>query len=281
MALHVGPVALLQVAEDDPFFGLYELGWALEVPIAVVGTAASLFLLRRAFPFSTHRLFAAAPNPGLGLVRVSILFALAWFGVVLATGAASDIVGFYEWMYWALALVVLLGFAFLFPLLGMLHVADVIERGNLAAGLVFSGFVLGTAFAFGGALTGEGPGWWVVMAFFLLAYVELRANMGLVSRLAGHLKEEARLERDASAGLLLGAVATASGLVSGRAAAGDFHGWEHDLPDYLRRLWPLIPIAVVGAFAGTSGRWSQRKLRIRAAASAAMVLGGLAYYFLT
>lgn len=71
------------------------------------------------------------------------------------------------------------------PILDLYHPADVVERGNLAAGLVYAGFVLGTTFAFGGALTGEGPGWWVVVVSFLLAYFELRAIMALVSRLSG------------------------------------------------------------------------------------------------
>lgn len=258
--------------------GLYAVGWGLE-PVVAFG---ALFLaargLWRHFPLGLHRLYGVTPNPGLGIVRAAFLFTLVWLWLVLQTGAASDIVGFYTWMYVALGLAVLFLAGFTPPVMGLYYPADVIERGNLAAGLVYGGFVLGTAFAFGGALTGEGPGWWVVVAFFALAYFELRANMSLVSRLSGSLKDDVRLERDASAGLLLGGVAVASGLVSGAAAAGDFRGWGADLPDYLAKLWPLLAVAAIGAGAGAYTRFRDDRLRVRGAIVAAMVALALAYY---
>lgn len=264
----------------DPYAGMYELGWMLETPIFIVCFILVLLGLWRSAPLSLHRMFAHQPNPGIGVARASMLFAAFWFWFVLQTGAASDIVGFYTLMYALMALAVLLYAGFRFPIVGVYYPADVLERGNLAAGLTLAGFALGTAFAFGGALTGEGPGWWVVVVFFFLAYWELRGNMTLVARL-GSLDEEMRLERDVSAGALLGAIGLASGLVSGRAAAGDFHGWGADLPDYARRLWPLLVIALVGALAGAWSRFSERKAQVRLATGGALVLGGFLYYFLT
>lgn len=271
---------LAQVVEDDAWSGLYAMGWGLEPVVFWSSLLFALIGLYRVFPFRLHRLFAMQPNPGLGLTRATILFSAFWFWFVLQTGAASDIVGYYTLLYALLALAVLLWAGFRFPILGVYHPADVLERGNLAAALTLSGSALGTAFAFGGALTGEGPGWWVVAVFFLGAYFELRGNMALVGKLGG-VDDEMRLERDVSAGLLLGAVAVASGLVSGRAAAGDFTGWERDLPDYVGRLWPLIVIALVGVGAGAYTRHHEHKMRLRILASALLVLGGLLYYFLT
>lgn len=269
---------LAQVDPDDPWVDAYELGWSAEVPVLFFASVVALYGAYRFFPLATHKLLVASPNPGLGIVRASLAFALAWFWLVLQTGAARDIVGFYTWLYVALSIALLFLGGFLRPVLDLYFPADVVERGNLAAGLVYAGFVLGTAFAFGGALTGEGPGWWVVVVFFLLAYFELRANMALVSRLSGRLKEDVRLERDASAGLLLGAVATASGLVSGAAAAGDFLGWGHGLPDYLGKLWPLLLVAGGGTLAGLYTRDREDKLHRRAYAAGALVLAALAYY---
>lgn len=271
---------LAQVSSSDPWLGLYEFGWALEPFVLFLALIMAIVGFALAFPLRLHRMFATQPNPGSGLARASMLFAAFWFWLVLQTGAASDIVGFYTGLYALLALAVLLWAGFRAPILRVYHMSDVLERGNLAAALAISGFALGTAFAFGGALTGEGPGWWVVVVFFVGAYVELRGNMALVAKLGG-VDEEMRVERDVSAGLLLGAVAVASGLVSGRAAAGDFTGWERDIPDYIRRLWPLVPIAIVGVGLGALTRHHAQKARLRAIGSAALVLGGFLYYFLT
>lgn len=274
----MGTLFLAQVDPSDGWSWAYEVGWAMEIPLFIVSGLLALWGFWRYFPLSTHRLLVARPNPGLGIVRASLAFAFLWCFLVLQTGAATDIVGFYTWLYVAFSLAVLYLGGFAWPVLLLYHPADVVERGNLAAGLVYGGFVLGTAFAFGGALTGDGPGWWVVLVFFLLAYFELRANLSLVSRISGGLRDDVRLERDASAGLLLGAVATASGLVAGAAAAGDFLGWEHGLPDYLRKIWPLLLVAGGGALAGLYSRHAERKLAIRAWASAALVAAALAYY---
>ncbi|GEM_PF-2654213 len=252
----------------------------MEVPLFVLSALVTLWGLWRVFPFSTNAFFLRNHNPGVGVVRASVLFALLWFWFVLQTGAASDIVGFYTWMYVFLALAILLVAGLRVPMLGMFYPADVVERGNLAAGIAMGGFALGTAFAFGGALTGEGPGWWVVVAFFFLAYWELRGSMALVGRL-GQLKDDVRLERDVSAAILLAGVAISAGLVAGRAAAGDFTGWERDLPDYLRRVAPIVAIAPVAALAGAYSRFHPRKDAIRLAAAALLVAGGLLYYFLT
>lgn len=271
---------LAQTSAEDPYSGLYEMGWSMEPIVAIVAVALSLIALPRVLALTTHRLFAHQPNPGIGVARAVVVFAPAWFWLVLQTGAASDIVGYYTILYAFFALAVLLWAGFRAPILGVYYPADVVERGNLAAALAIGGFAFGTAFAFGGALTGEGPGWWVVAVFFVLAYFELRANMAAVAKF-GKIDEEMRLDRDVSAGLLLGAVAVASGLVSGRAAAGDFTGWGNDLPDYGKRLWPLVVIALIGIFAGASTRHSERKMLFRGVVGSALVVAGFAYYFLT
>lgn len=273
--------ALAQVDHGDPFYGGYVAGWILE-PIVLIASVILAFIgiFRVLRPFRPP-VFTRSPNPGFGLVRASVLFAAPWFWWVLAREAASDVLGFYVFFYAIMAYAALLVGGFLVPILGLYHPADVAERGNLAAGLVLTGFALGTAFAFGGALTGEGPGWWVVVVFFMLAYLELRASLAAVARVGGGLDDDVRLDRDVSAGLLLGAVALSAGIVSGRAAAGDFLGWEHALRDYGMRLWPLLVIGTVGALGAMYTRNHPNKLGARAAVAGVLVLGATLVYAFT
>lgn len=285
-----------------------ELVWGLETPIMLASVTLVAWGVWRFLPIARNRLLIARPNPGLGLLRAAIVSSGAWFTIVLTVFSDENIVGKYVVLYAALAYACLLWGGLWRPVLGIWAPADVVERGNLAAALVLTGFLLGTMFAFGGALTGEDAscrgerasrpicqeirefspgetygtgGWHVVLVFFLLAYFELRANMRLVDRLGGGLAQQARLDRDASAGLLLGAVALSSGLISGRAAAGDFEGWGPAFADYGRRLWPILIIPVAGALTGFLTTDRRRPMLWRALVSAILVAGSAAIYAFT
>lgn len=284
--------------------GMY-LVWGLETPLLLAGLALSALGLWRFLPAARNRLLIARPNPGLGILRAAIVLSGAWFTVVLTAFSDENVVGKYVALYAGLAYTCLLWGGLWRPVLGVWAPADVVERGNLAAALVLAGFLLGTMFAFGGALTGEDTscrgdnagraacleiqsmdpgatygtgGWHVVLAFFLLAYFELRANMALVSRLGGGLAEQARLDRDPSAGLLLGAVAVASGLVSGRAAAGDFAGWGPAFADYAHRLWPILVVPFVGTLVGFLTTDRPHRLLWRGLTALALVAAAGAWY---
>lgn len=287
--------------------GMY-LVWGLETPLIFVSLVLVAVGVWRFLPVARNRLLIARPNPGLGLTRATIVLAAVWFTIVLTAFSDENIVGKYVVLYAGFAYACLLWGGLWRPVLGVWGNADVVERGNLAAALVLSGFLLGTMFAFGGALTGEDTscrgdngdrpvcqeiqsldpsatygtgGWHVVLVFFLLAYFELRANMALVSRLGGGLAEQARLDRDPSAGVLLGAVAVASGLVSGRAAAGDFDGWGPAFADYADRIWPILAVPAVGALVGFLTTDRPRPLLWRGLTAIALVAGAGAWYVLS
>lgn len=287
---------------------MYELVWGLEAPLAIAGAVMATVGFVRFFPLGRNKVFTFSANPGLGLVRIALVLSGLWFWFVLATAADGEIVGFYTFLYVALAAACLLWGSLWRPILGVWLPSDIVERGNLAAALILLGFVLGTAFAFGGALTGEDAsclgeraqrdicqdfreiepgstfgtgGWHVVLGFFLLAYVELRANVALVDRLGGGLARQARLDRDASAGLLLGAVALSSGLISGRAAAGDYVGWVPAMQDYWSRLWPLLVVPAVAALVGFLTTDRRHAMAVRATTAAVLVAGAAAIYAFT
>ncbi|MEK6975442.1 MAG: hypothetical protein AABY18_03770 [Candidatus Thermoplasmatota archaeon] len=282
--------------------------WGMETPLLLVSLALAALGLWRFFPAARNRLVIARPNPGLGLTRFVLVLAAAWFTVVLTAFSDENIVGKYVVLYAALAFTCLMWGAFWRPVLGIWSNADVVERGNLAAALVIAGFALGTMFAFGGALTGEDAscrgefaardvcqqirsfspgetygtgGWHVVLVFFLLAYLELRANMALVSRLGGGLADQARLDRDPSAGALLAAVAIASGLISGRAAAGDFAGWGPAFADYGSRIWPILLVPAVAALVGFLTTDRARGPLVRGITAVLLVAGAGAVYIFT
>ena len=288
--------------------GGYELVWGMEHPLAWIAGALAFIGLWRFFPLARNRAFAIEANPGLGLLRAAVLLSGLWFWFILASAADSGIVGFYTGLYVALAYTCLLWGGLWRPILGVWLPADVVERGNLAAALVLAGFVLGTMFAFGGALSGDDVscapprdatefcqtvrgfspgetwgqgGWHVVLVFFLLAYFELRTTITMVDRIGGGLSQQARVERDWSAGLLLGAVAVSSGLVSGRAAAGDFLGWSDAIQDYLHRLWPLLVIPFVACLVGFLTTDRPGRHAIRSLTGAVLVAGAAAWYALT
>jgi hypothetical protein len=225
--------------------------------------------------------FASRANPGLGFIRLVIILSALWFWAILSWQAASDIVGYYTGLYVFLAYATLLWFGLGVGTLGILYSADVIERRNLAAAIVLAGYATGTALAYGGALTGEGPGWFVVVVFFLLAYIELRASLSFVDRLSGRLAHAVRTERDLSAAILLAGVAIAAGCIAGRAAAGDFMGWEHAMKDYLARLAWLPAVPVVGALVGYFTRDMARPLPVRGVASALLVVAAASYAVLS
>jgi hypothetical protein len=298
-------VAFLPAVVD---LGGYEFVWGMEHPLAWIAGALAFIGFWKFFPLGKNRAFAIEANPGLGLLRAAVLLSALWFWFILATAADSGIAGFYTGLYVALAYACLLWGGLWRPILGVWLPSDVVERGNLAAALVLVGFVLGTMFAFGGALSGDDTscagaraasefcltvrsfspgetwgrgGWHVVLVFFLLAYFELRTSVTMVDRIGGGLSEQARVGRDWSAGLLLGAVAVSSGLVSGRAAAGDFTGWGDALRDYLHRLWPLLAIPFVACLVGFLTTDRPGRHAARGITSAALVAGAAAWYALT
>lgn len=289
-----------------------EAVWGLEGPLSFILGILAVVAFVRFFPFGKNRAYAFEANPGLGLLRLGLVFAGLWFWWVLAHAADGQILGFYTYLYVALGAACLLWGSLWRPILGVDLQGDVVERGNLAAGIVLFGFVLGTAFAFGGALSGSdtscaGPrmaggycqaiiettrdeyapgtvgygGWHVVVVFFLLAYLELRTTFTMVDRIGGGLSRQARSDREGSAGLLLAGTAIACGLVSGRAAAGDFEGWGAALADYYHRLWPLLLIPFVACAAGfvTNGKPSRHAIRTLTAVG--LVAAGAAWYILT
>ncbi len=125
------------------------------------------------------------------------------------------------------------------PYFGLSSRDDVVERKNPAAAHAIGGALLGITLCFAGGNIGNGPGWWVVVfsatlstgAFFLL--------WALLDRFTG-LSDAVTVERDPASGLRLGGYFLASGLILGRAVAGDWVSMEETVIDFGKVAWPVL-----------------------------------------
>jgi hypothetical protein len=74
------------------------------------------------------------------------------------------------------------------------------------------------------------------------------AGLALVWYLVGRLSRITDLitiDRDRSAGIRLGALLTASGLLLGRAVAGDWISAAATVSDFVAAGWPVLPLALM------------------------------------
>jgi uncharacterized membrane protein YjfL (UPF0719 family) len=170
------------------------------------------------------------------LLRLSPLLAAVLLWQVLVHWASADVVGAYRWLYLTFgAAWVGVGLAWL-PWLGLSARDDVVERGNTAAGWAVAGALLGLTACFAGANIGNGPGWWVVLFTGGLATATWFGSWLALEFLA-QPSESISIERDVASGLRLGALLLASGLILGRAAAGDWHSASETVRDFVQVGW--------------------------------------------
>jgi hypothetical protein len=122
---------------------------------------------------------------------------------------------------------------------------DVIEMRNPAAALAWCGALMGHMLAFAGANIGDGPGWWVVLFTALLANGTVFIAWTAFETMT-HAADEITIERSSGAGLRLGGLLLATGLIAGRAAAGNWISADDTFGDFVRAAWPVAPL-VMGA----------------------------------
>jgi hypothetical protein len=209
---------------DDEVFVLF-VGIALAVAGVALHSTSAL-----------HPLFFRG-NPAPGIVRASLLLAMAWISFVLWRFADPSVTGIYVLFY------LVLGFAAVkmggqsMALVWVSTKRDVAERQNVAAAILVAGFVVATGLIFGGSLWGEADpvgddegGWWIPVTFFLLGWAVLLLAFALYRRrepapLARRVRQERRVDdaRAAAAFLISAAVPLTE------AVAGDFWGWRHGL----------------------------------------------------
>jgi hypothetical protein len=199
--------------------------------------------------------FAVVLQPGRLTARTGIrtallvcpLAAMALLFTDLTTLAAPDVRGvpLYESLYMLFGAGWVGLFAFLARRAGIDLRDDALERRNAAATWALSGGVVGLTLCFAGSNIGAGPGWWVVLFCAAVSTASLVLVWWGLHLMAG-TPEVITVGREISAGVRVAGLLVATGLVFGRAAAGDWQGWVQALVSYGAVAWMGAALAVVG-----------------------------------
>lgn len=168
--------------------------------------------------------------------------------VVLKTLASFDVVDApeYQFMYGVLGLAWLrIGERF-FAFAGLSVRDDLVERRNAAAIPAAAGAFLGLTCCYAGGNIGDGPGWWVVVFSAGAASAVLFIAWLLLAQFSP-VMDAITIDRDPASGIRLGAFLAGTGLLLGRAAAGDWYSVGDTIGDIASAIPALGVMVVVAA----------------------------------
>jgi hypothetical protein len=182
---------------------------------------------------------------------VSVWLGFLFAAVTIVKFSASDIVtnNLYIVFYLIMAYAVIKGAGQLDPVYRISYRVDVLERRNSAAGFYLGARTLAIALIFAGSIIGEGPGFYVVLAFFAAGWLTLEITVFLLCRMR-HWNLRRLVGRDSNwASMSLIASWYFSGaLVLRWACGGDFQGWEIAFRDFATKASPLFILFVFFLF---------------------------------
>ena len=180
-----------------------------------------------------HNAFARA---ALGLMPV---FSLAIILYALVSLASFDVVGGWVIFY------ALLGFAWLyfgmflmFFFFDLSWIDDALNMSNPAAALAVLGGGLGVTLIYAGANVGDGPGWWCVVLAGGLGTAAWAA-LGVIANAIAKVFGRITTNRDVLCGARTGAYLLSSGIVLGRAVAGDWTSFSKTIAEFGDG-WPVL-----------------------------------------
>ena len=172
--------------------------------------------------------------------------ALVIFIFTLTTLASFDVVGSSVYIFFY----VVLGFAWMY--LGVCLITiffdvswedDILNSNNQSALFTFTGGFLGVAVIYSAANIGDGPGWWcVIFAGGLGTFAWVL--FALLLNGAANVFERVTIDRDISCGVRSGCFLLASGILLGRASAGDWTSASMTVIEFLDG-WPVLPLAAM------------------------------------
>lgn len=145
---------------------------------------------------------------------------------------------------------IFLGFAWIFIGLKIIFfffdlswIDDALENKNKAALFAISGAFLGLTIIYSGANVGDGPGWWCVIfagGLGLISWILL----GLLMNKFTGVFERISVERNIFCGVRFGFYLTASGIILGRASAGDWTSFSMTIVEFLVG-WPVLLLTLL------------------------------------
>jgi hypothetical protein len=218
---------------------------------------------------------------GKGVLIALPLAALTLFIYTLATLASFDVTDNvvyimfyiflgYAWQYAGIQVMV--------ALFDLSMIDDVLGANNSAALAAFAGGYLGLAVIYSAANIGDGPGWWCVVFAGGLGLAAWAGLALIVNRFA-HVFERITVERDISCGVRTGCYLLASGIILGRASAGDWTSAAMTVIEFLDG-WPVLPLTICTiASEGIFIRSAKEHNTIGGSIAGAVVFGILLIFF--
>lgn len=153
----------------------------------------------------------------------------------------------------------LLACIYFFKWLGISIRDDIVERGNIGALVALCAATIALAMLYVGGSVGEGPDYsenvfsvGLAAGSFLLLWIILEAG--------GRISMSIAEERDLASGIRFGGFLFATGLILGRAVAGDWHSVDATIHDFVRDGWPAAVICVVALIVEALARPNPRRL---------------------
>lgn len=178
------------------------------------------------------------------LLAPPLALALLWG--VLATFAAAEVRSDvrYQFLFVAMGATWVFLLPRLLAFIGVSYRDDALERRNAAAAIAIAGTIAGLVLLFAGSNAGEGPSIWNTVATALAATAVL-FGVVFVFALSTSLGETIAVERDEPAGVRFAGLVAGSGLVLGRAAAGDWVSTGAMLEELVALGWPVVVLMLV------------------------------------
>ncbi len=151
-----------------------------------------------------------------------------------------------------------IGAIVLFPWLGLSLRDDAMERHNTAALVALLGALVAVQLAYAGGNIGEGPSYWnnvfsagLATGGLLCLWLVLQAGANVAASIAE--------DRDLASGVRFGGFMVASGLILGRAVAGDWHSESATVHDFVHDGWPAAALCVLALALERGLRPSRRR----------------------
>lgn len=244
-----------------------------ELLVLVVSVAASLMAFSRTSVLRYHPIYFPW-NPGLGFSKLCVWAGMALVAFVITFYSASDIVSnpVYIVFYLFMAYPVLKYFGQSDYLRDVHFGTHVLERRNSAAGFYLGVRTLATASIFAGCMVGEGPGFYVVLYFFLLGWAVMEISVYLLCLIRGwKIRRDILVSPDAGELTVICCWYFVIGFILQYACAGHFLGWAISTRDFFYKMIPVLALFPVAAFFApsppTSGVPSANSAATRSAVS--------------
>ena len=120
---------------------------------------------------------------------------------------------------------------------------DALNMNNISAMYAVIGGFLGLSIIYAGANIGDGLGWWCVIFAGGLG-IGTWILMGIVVDKITKAFERITVDRDISCGIRIGSYLLASGIILGRASAGDWTSFSMTVIEFGVG-WPVLPLTML------------------------------------